>query len=82
MEINLTDLRDEVLNTILEEAKLIKYFNNNKPIPVEKFKNYLINEEESFIIRKDKKHFKKDTLWPIFVILYSRLTLFLWSMIA
>ena len=59
MEINLTDLRDEVLNIILEEPKLIKYFNNNKPIPVDKFKNYLINEEEIFTIRKDKKHFKK-----------------------
>lgn len=62
MEINLTDLRDEVLNIILEEPKLIKYFNNNKPIPVDKFKNYLINEEENFTIRKDKKNFKKDTL--------------------
>ena len=46
MEINLTDLRDEVLNIILEELKLIKYFNNNKPIPVDKFKNYLIRYQK------------------------------------
>tara|TARA_B110000908_G_scaffold172389_1_gene239512 strand:- start:3636 stop:5180 length:1545 start_codon:yes stop_codon:yes gene_type:complete len=65
MEINLTDLRDELLNIILEEPKLIKYFNNNKPIPVDKFINYIINDEEPFTMRKDKKHFKKDTLSKI-----------------
>ena len=62
MEINLIDLREEILNIVLEEPKLIKHFNNNKPVPVNKFKNYLINEEEVYSIRKDKKYYKKDTL--------------------
>ena len=62
MTIKLNQLKQDCVKIVLQEEKQIKNFFSNKTIRVRNLVNYLINEEDSFIIKLDKKYFKKNTL--------------------
>lgn len=62
MIIKLEDLKQDCVRIVLQEEKQIKNFFSNKTIQVRNLVNYLVNEEDSFMIKLDKKYFKKNTL--------------------